>query len=1186
MKTIIIAVTQACILFAAPANVYIRASAPAGFTVTSATNSRPMVITTSAAHGLNAGDVVYIGGMCANNGTTYYSKANGIRKVKATPTSASFSITDLTDADIAGNGAWCSGAAGTAPASLQFGGKLTSYPVAEGVKGGILDGDSGPLTRKFALGTHNGLTSIVVTSNVATITTSYAHGILTGDKVGIWGTAKPALNHGRDPYTVTGATPYTFTFATSGVPDGNYTANSACGSSGTDPCVRISQLAWTGNPAWDRVYGGGNSFMSGNAYKSYINGGASYGGEDAFKEALWLALIYFVDQTRSDILTALIYNIENAEQLGGVSFAIDETVNAVFATYYIGVGSQIATVYAVVRPHLTSVQKATFFEKMYNDLDTNCTKAVPLKKVLASGAAQGGGASTITLKLADAAANNYYNNNVIRFTSGGDEYWGVVSSYNASTKVATMTTPWGRPPATGVAYEIYASITRNGTTITGYNTTFTTDFTVNDGILGNNGGYVNWGQTISKVVSIESDTSMTVLNGKYVRASGTPSAMWSVPKWASGQCGFLWALKHFEGAAGGQAASYPPVGGNQASFASNNTYALWGSMMALGMTVVEDSPAALQQVAYAQTVWFDYHLKYMLNTLTGVGHSGSGYSYALLLPGMHSSAWAMRSLVPTFPSMDESGPWATGVAAVKPYIVYPDRRYIPGLNATSAFASLYGTDTSQAYVGWKYGSATTGGFFKDYGFLFAPNSDEVKYFNSWMSTNGYYTYEGTNIDVAATFLLIHDPRQASLDFTTQPTQRVFNTSSVATCVSLTGGGCVPNLRGDVFISRTGWASKTDTHLTYHSRGFLRPDHDSPVPGTLRVYKVGHLIGNDAQIPGEVAGMNGEPMLEFTGTSTIKVATMANPANARITRWRSADRGAWAAAYGDANSNTVYAMSDLSEVYSTTYNRVNRHIVHFKKPATEEIVMQFDDVDVSNSPTQIKTKVFYPQNGEAASDQIGYAEGTTTCPGTNGCSGLDTDRVILSQENGATGMNGDADRKYGVITKFFSPGTVRVIYDGTSFTGAQGHAQRVSICGGAACGTTVNGFESLIVHKIAGSLADTTLTAIALNQDANWTGVQTADKVALFSRGGALRTSVSVTTTHSGTAQYLFAGVAPGSYDVYRGSQKVRGAVVVMDGDSTIAFDDVAGVHTIMPASPSGSAKVAAGMLMTGFVAGP
>ncbi len=84
------------------------------------------------------------------------------------------------------------------------------------------------------------------------------------------------------------------------------------------------------------------------------------------------------------------------------------------------------------------------------------------------------------------------------------------------------------------------------------------------------------------------------------------------------------------------------------------------------------------------------------------------------------------------------------------------------------------------------------------------------------------------------------------------------------------------------------------------------------------------------------------------------------------------------------------MSDLSEVYSTTYNWVNRHIVHFKKPATEEIILQFDDVDAANSPTQSRTKVFYPQNGESGYYN-GYQEGTTTCPGTNGCNGLDTRR---------------------------------------------------------------------------------------------------------------------------------------------------------------------------------------------------
>jgi len=122
----------------------------------------------------------------------------------------------------------------------------------------------------------------------------------------------------------------------------------------------------------------------------------------------------------------------------------------------------------------------------------------------------------------------------------------------------------------------------------------------------------------------------------------------------------------------------------------------------------------------------------------------------------------------------------------------------------------------------------------------------------------------------------------------------------------------------------------------------------------------------------------------------------------------------------------------------------------------------------------------------------------------------------------------APRVYNLISKFFSPTAVTLNCDGS--TGPFNAAERVSIYGGSSVAGSTTTLESIAVHKIAAQ-PDTTLTATALNPNSSWTGVQTTDKVVLFARGGTTSTSTSFTTTHSGTAQYLIAGLTAGTYDV-------------------------------------------------------
>jgi hypothetical protein len=303
-----------------------------------------------------------------------------------------------------------------------------------------------------------------------------------------------------------------------------------------------------------------------------------------------------------------------------------------------------------------------------------------------------------------------------------------------------------------------------------------------------------------------------------------------------------------------------------------------------------------------------------------------------------------------------------------------------------------------------------------------------------------------------------------------------------------------------------------------------------------------------------------------------------PAITYIARWASANSGSWNTAYGDASSRYAYAMADLGGTYHTTYNRVHRHFIHFKKPGTEEILMQFDDIDLSNAPNQVEVHIHYPQNGETAATLGGgetYNEGNTTCPGTGGCAGLDSARLIVSLEDGGATAQ-DPARNYGIVSRFFSPGSIVLRDDASNYPGSNGHTHRVSLCGGSACGATANQFEAVTVHKVTSSLTDTTLNAKTLSPDPNWAAMETMDasgsggKVALFARNGRTPFLANIQTDLSGTGQYLIAGLQGGL--VYRVHCNDNGTNVlehaVASGDNTLYFEAPSGSYSIFPAGIS------------------
>ena len=764
------------LLAAAPAaaqtTVYLKSGGPYAFVAIGASTATPAVVQTYAAHGLNVGDTVTIWGVGASvAGSCVWSNVNGIRLVSAVPDSTHFAITDLSASNITAAGAWCNGngsAYGFPAAAVAGGGKVLPYtPVSQ--PAGWLDGPNGAVMRKLALGTNNGLTSLVVASNVATATTSYNHGISVGDKLGIWGSGTSALNHSGNPYTVTAVTGTTFQFTTSGVSNGTYTnANNTCGPAANQDCLRISQLAYAGNLWWDEVVSKIGSWTS-TSYKHIFDGGTIGGGSSGNYDLprFWAAgsLWSLVDPTNTIMQGVAQYCVNHAERFNGVSFTANESWDQGgdadgndFASFAL---QGLSMCYAAARPYLNSTQIQTFASKVYSSLEdpSPCSKTRDQAQgtSLATGSAQASSSSSITLAAGDTAANGYYTNNVVIGTVSGGTSIGLITAYNSSTKVATVASWSNGTPSSGQAYTIYAtmiisSTASGGATVTGYNTNFTAwqvgDAIIGGNIIGNAQSGQGFGETESYITAINSDTSLTVINGGALSYTGvstsTPTIAWWVPQWQAGDCGFRWMQNHWPGAPV-LPSQYPPNGGTligvnaswvppqQAVWGGNNGNSYYAGWLAMDFAVSGDDSRAITHLAATQEQWWDYEANFEWNYHTGFAQSGAEYSLNRDYPDLTNTVAAVERSVPSFPMPDLTA-WAAGIDLQKIYTVYPDLR----ADATAPSQhqprpARYGTEAVDP-TPYPYGFQISG-WHMDPGWFLYPSSAQAQMLMSWAKHN-------------------------------------------------------------------------------------------------------------------------------------------------------------------------------------------------------------------------------------------------------------------------------------------------------------------------------------------------------------------------------------------------------------------------------------------------------------------
>jgi hypothetical protein len=554
---------------------------------------------------------------------------------------------------------------------------------------------------------------------------------------------------------------------------------------------------------------------------------------------------------------------------------------------------------------------------------------------------------------------------------------------------------------------------------------------------------------------------------------------------------------------------------------------LYGFLMA-GLALADDSAKAVQYAGWAADVWLTQTYPKNKDMWTGFQQGGSTtYGPGRQLTENFSFLTALKNIpAGGSPSLDKTGGnWLT--------------RFTEGM--------LYSTFPGTSWAGVPWGQGGIAEWAEYYSnmwapfqtYLFGENSTQAAYWNYYQRdiANQYVgasLTSGANERLVPWALMFWQETDTKTDYrAVLPTQKVFNEVD---------GDPIHAL--NFWVSRTGWSSNTDTVLFQSAHNLKHAlDHiGAGAPGAFRVYKNGWLLADNASSnTGEGITTN---MLRFGSVANLKSVT----AHQRVDM----DRGAAGTGWAYTRTNSVGAY--LSAAAAT---RALRHLVHFKKAASPDYIVQYDDMATSSAKA-LGMNLFYDKTtGEASSI-------TDTLPD-----------IVL------TGPN----RR--LSTKVVLPTGTGVARTPTSTT----YAFQEYLCASADGATCANASaaEFLIVHKPAASAGDTMPTVAALGTiDSDYVGVQIegeAPSVAVFPKAGASQTSTSFTSTHAGTAQYVVTGLEAGIYDVVRGVTTIVDDQT-LDANGTIGFESVAGAFAITRAGEVPAITITTTTLSSGVLNQP
>lgn len=1208
------------ILSAQTATVYLSSSGPASVPIIGASNTTPVVIETYSAHGYSIGDIVSVNNICAGpnsgpNGTSWASAANGIRKVSTVPDSTHYAITDLSSTPIAGNGAYVPfcGSVPNTPAGAQWSAKVNPFTtVAQPT--GAMDGPTGQVLTEVNSKTTSMSLSGCPSACVVTVGTMFNSLTLptpskSGDKVAIVGTSSTLLNSAIFPNTISPNTGivYTMDTVTSGgfttVPfaaalsNGTVTPNNHCGPTippngaigGTQQCDSVDLKAYPGNPLWDNNRFRATAFApnmdSASGYKFLFDGGNLAENTD-MSYFTYATMFFQADPTIQHYLDVLIYAWDHMERANGVNWSGNSLGSEGGTTQFNqGLGAlmgSLSNIYDGGGLYFSPTSVSTGLDKIYNGIrdpnNISSTSDAQLASghnyILATGVAQGGSGTSITLSAGDTQGSGYYVGTIIvAVVSGGNSY-AQITGYNNTTKLATVPSWSNGAPGNGDMYTDYGAMTvsskTQGATVTatGVHTTWMTDLVAGDAVIGYFATPDQWGrpaiqEIMSIVVSVTDDTHLQVINSTAITADTVvPTIVYNLKKWKTGDVGATWLGDFWSGAITGQPNINPGSGGTLVtanipvpptiSEGGNNASIWCDGYTQMDFAAAANDFRAITNLASLQTFCWNYFQAHYFTYTTGNAHSGSAYNSETVWPGLQGMLEIFANSAQGFPDMGQHLQWMKDIARMRYFQIYPDFRF-GGDGDHEPWPLRQANDNGDNQISSQSGIAF--GYLGDTNFFFNPTDPATQGMYCLLKPVcnplvglDYWTSLSGPIN-PGTFLYTHQ-NQTYRDYTVDPPQYFFHTANPL-CNSLTGWPCPSDFKGISIISRSDWTSHAT--LVFGGERTWFDDHDHPQNGKLTIYKNNNLITTDAT-PTDDAGDSGPSdtdeslrgdLFAIGGVNTSQCGETCNTYTPSVVP-------IWAGPndMGDPAGQYTVWCANRNGIFAVAMNYYMGCVIHSKVTGGDEYVMR-GDMSQLVSAQSMEMHTLYAQNSETGVSA--YPEGTTSNP---------TGRIIVSVEDGNT-YNGVV-QQYGITSDFNSPNTDYWIYDGTTYPTSQGHAERVSQGCGVSQGTAVTTCNVFRVDKIMQTLGDTTFNRSWLNPDSNWYGVQAqgaiSPAVMLMPLNGVTHNSIaSFSTTHTGTAQYVFAGLDNGGYTV-----QVNGVTVFSKRvtDNVIEFLSTAGTVVV------------------------
>ena len=887
------------------------------------------------------------------------------------------------------------------------------------------------------------------------------------------------------------------------------------------------------NPPYASMVSTVNSFVStyGPSYAPGITYFYNQVGYDTWSQCLNAALLWESQGEPSGdpngYLALAKYCINHVEEFDASSMGCDQTRSQCGRSFQWGYGQwwawKVGQIFSIVRSQLTSGQIQTFAAKLFND-NANTNNGL------------GGTASSLGTNCTPQP-----------FTYEGS---GVTLVASTSTNTVTVT---GTPsPALAQGGVLFA-----------YNWT----------------GYSDAIGVINTVVG----NTVTLYSNALWTYSGT---FYYSPAW-SNNCGIVWNLKNNQNfpenlipsQSSNWATSYPTPGAALGEPANDNL--IWASTNGWFQLALDLADDDVRASTFATQL---YNNVMTGGTLAEFPDSLSRYTGFTTLSASYSNGQQAASIPTTQVVLNNSlvsGPQLAGSYFPKRealefiYITTPGFTSGGGVTATNgtpAWATHYqSTDAGNAgsvdiavpVLTYYLGGTNEGNYLNWYYLQPIANGGRA-YMSGWATFGGSY--------LAHNFIFQTPPAAyTQVDYRSAlTTQFRFAQTDLATCQSLgfkcptSSGSAMPM---EMMISKSDWTANATMAMLY-SGTWIGGDHiDSLETPAYHIIRNGYslLAGDGGQDNGGVA-----PCYSYLGgqrtEDTVEIGSVANygitfnafadcAAVATTTRWAATSQSTpdtWAA--GVTSNNYAYAQVDHTANYNAGgVTLAQRDFLHFKKSGEQDYIISYDDIATST-----------PEYNEA------YFNYLTGCSNANG--------TVSDNSGGAITLTTAASRLNTSFLPVQGTNTIAVLYNGNSYPSNSG------ICSGSgatyqvAVGASTNGStlntsatsgEWIAVHQPCNG---TSCTMPAITQPScaaaggNCTAVQIADssspKVAVFARQGVTLTGAAFTSTHSGTAQYLIAGLAPGNYSVSVNGTTVVSSVTVNANDNTLYFESTAGAVQI------------------------